>query len=59
MKRTKPAIEGHADTGQNLVDGFADTRKDLIKRKKIHRVLDFVQKNRKAYRQYLKIEDEK
>jgi hypothetical protein len=42
MKRAKPAVEGGEGAGRSLIDGFADTRKDPIKRKKIHRVLDFV-----------------
>ena len=39
MKRAKPG-------GKSLIDGFADTRKDPIKRKKIYRVLDFVETNK-------------
>jgi len=50
MKRAKPGA------GKNMIDGFADTRKDPIKRKKIYRVLDFVETNKDAYRRYLNLE---
>ena len=58
MKRAKPG-SGEDDTEvKNFIDGFADTRNDPIKRRKIHRVLDFVQVNREAYRKYLKLDEE-
>jgi hypothetical protein len=48
MKRCKP----NGDEGnKNMIDGFADTRNDPIKRKKIHRVLDFLEKNRDTYKE--------
>jgi len=50
MKRAKPG------GGKNMIDGFADTRKDPIKRKKIYRVLDFVETNKVAYRRYLNLD---
>ena len=56
MKRAKPGVEGGVN-GSSFVDGFADTRKDPIKRKKIHRVLDFLQVNKDAYRQYLHFDE--
>ena len=49
MKRAKPGMDGSIG-GKNLIDGFADTRNDIVKRMKIHRVLDFVEVNREAYR---------
>lgn len=39
-----------------MIDGFADTRKDPIKRKKIYRVLDFVETNKDAYKRYLNLD---
>ena len=53
MMRAKPGKESDKD----LINSFADTRKDPIKRRKIHRVLDFVESNREAYKKYLSIDD--
>ncbi len=42
MKRAKPGAGEDETEVKNFIDGFADTRNDPIKRRKIHRVLDFV-----------------
>ncbi len=49
LKRCKPT--GDDDNNQSVIDGFADTRSDPIKRRKIYRVLDFLKTNREAYRE--------
>ena len=56
MKRAVPGVSG-GQTEKSFVDSFADTRKDPIKRRKIHRVLDFVEVNKEAYRQYLQLDE--
>ena len=54
MVRCKPNGDGN---NQSVIDGFADTRNDPIKRRKIHRVLDFLERNREAYREYLALDE--
>jgi len=48
MKRCKPNGDGD---NKSVIDGFADTRNDPIKRRKIHRVLDFLESNRDTYKE--------
>jgi hypothetical protein len=71
MKRAKPGVVRNEDSPlskkktdmevvqarKNFVDGFGEVRKDPIKRKKIHRLLDFLEVNRDAYRDYLNLDN--
>ena len=52
MKRARYGLNADPKAG-NIVDGFADTRSDLVKRMKIRQVLDFIELNRDAYQDYL------
>jgi len=54
MKRARYGLNPDLKAG-NIVDAFADTRSDLVKRMKIRQVLDFIDLNREAYHKYLSL----
>jgi len=56
MKRARYGLNPDAKAG-NIVDGFADTRSDVVKRMKIRQVLDFIELNRAVYQDYLALPD--